>query len=345
MDSPLRCETPPELDCGRALAGLARELPTGEPAALALSTGDYVFHAPAMRVVLEHVQRVASSARTTVLVTGESGVGKEVVARAVHESSARARGPFVALNCAALQDGLLEAELFGYAPGAFTGALPRGRSGLFAAASGGSIFLDEIGELAPALQAKLLRVLQERCYRPIGGGADQPMDARVIASTNRDLEQRVAAGAFREDLYYRLNVLQLRVPALRERPEDVPVLAERFLREFSAGKLGFTPAALRALAAHAWPGNVRELRNRVERACVLARASRIEPAELELPTAALARPGAAASGGERTLAAMERAWIEQVLRESGGNRSRAARELGIDRSTLYEKLRRYALAS
>jgi len=336
-----RPEPEPALPSERAAAADLAEREAAEPAALRLSTGDYLFHAPAMRVVLEHVQRVASSARTTVLVTGESGVGKEVVARAVHESSARSSGPFVALNCAALQDGLLEAELFGYAPGAFTGALPRGREGLFAAARGGSIFLDEIGELAPALQAKLLRVLQERCYRPIGGGADEPVDARVIASTNRDLEQRVAEGAFREDLYYRLNVLQLRVPALRERPEDVSVLAERFLRELSGGRLSFSPAASRALLAHAWPGNVRELRNRVERACVLARSERIEPAELELAQATLAPAPAPA---ERSLAARERAWIEQVLRESGGNRSRAARELGIDRSTLYEKLRRYALA-
>ena len=299
----------------------------------------------ATRSVREAIEKVASAPRTTVLVSGESGVGKELVARAIHACSARAGRPFVALNCAALDEALLEAELFGYAPGAFTGALPRGREGLLAAAEGGSILFDEIGELEIGLQAKILRVLQERCYRPVGSSQDRSMDVRILAATNRDLADHVAAGRFREDLFYRLNVLSIRVPPLRERSEDVAVLAERFLRELSIDlgctSSGFSDAALACLRAHGWPGNVRELRNAVERGLLFARDRSIEVEDLGLS----AHRGPIQRPCDRTLAGAERALIERVLEETTGNKSRAARLLGVNRATLYNKLRAYGLSA
>ncbi|MBL8858667.1 MAG: sigma 54-interacting transcriptional regulator [Planctomycetes bacterium] len=306
----------------------------------------------AMDAVLVAVERVAAAPRTTVLITGESGVGKELVARAIHSRSARARGPFVAVNCASLGEGLLEADLFGYAPGAFTGASSAGRDGLFAAAHGGTILLDEIGELDPALQARLLRVLQERTYRPVGSDVDHPVDVRIIAATNRDLGRMVSDGRFREDLYYRLNVLSIRVPALRDRREDIQPLTQRFLAEIGA-EMGFVPAgfsdaARQRLDRHAWPGNVRELRNVVERALVQAGEGPIEVAHLDLGDVGAAQAGAAREGlllnvRDRSLRNVERALIEHVLTETSGNRSQAARLLGVNRATLYNKLRTYGL--
>lgn len=323
-----------------------------------LRSGPMVGRSPGMRVVLEKIQRVAGTPRTTVLVRGETGTGKELVARAVHEHSSRSRGPFVALNCAALTEPLIEAELFGYEKGAFTGAAHGGREGLLAAAAGGTLFLDEIAELAPALQAKLLRVLQERTYRRVGGAEDRAMDARVVASTHRDLEERVREGRFREDLYYRLNVLTIAVPPLRGRREDVPLLASHFLRGFAAefGRAfqGFTPAAVERLLAHPWPGNVRELRNAVERAALLAGGGEISPEHLSLSSGAEPTPPASGTPSEEgsapqpqpvelSLAAVEEAHVRRVLDACSGNRSRAARILGINRTTLYNKLRRYGI--
>jgi len=295
-----------------------------------------------------------------VLIGGPSGAGKELVARAIHACSSRRDGPFVAVNCAALNDALLEAELFGYEPGAFTGARPKGAPGLIAAAEGGTLLLDEVGELAPALQAKLLRVLQERTYRRVGGDADRAFDVRILAATNRDLGDLVAAGSFRDDLYYRLNVMSIRVPTLRERPEDVAPLAAHFLsgfaREFGREYRAFDATTLARLAEHAWPGNVRELRNAIERAALLAPADELALEQLlpavdghprrvrETTRASEAADDDVLPLGDRSLKAVEKALIERVLAETRGNRSRAARVLGVDRSTLYSKLRAYGVA-
>ena len=247
----------------------------------------------ALRRLREKITRVAAAPRTTVLVTGESGVGKEVVAKGIHARSERRDGPFIALNCAALTDGLLEAELFGHEPGAYTGASNKGRDGLFAAANGGTLLLDEIGELAPELQAKLLRVLQERCYRRVGGNKDQTTDVRIIACTNRDLSQLVEEGLFREDLYYRLNVLVLRVSPLRERRDDISPIAlhlcDEIEREHGMTTGGLSEASLATLEAHSWPGNVRELKNAIERAAVECAGATIEPEHLGItPTSSAA---------------------------------------------------------
>jgi DNA-binding NtrC family response regulator len=332
--------------------------------------GPLLAESPVMRRLLDQIARVASTPSTTVLIQGESGAGKELVARAVHERSERRERPFVALNCAALNEPLLEAELCGYEPGAFTGARPKGAEGLLAEAEGGSLLLDEVGELAPALQAKLLRVLQERVYRRVGESADRPCDVRFIASTHRDLGQRVADGLFREDLFYRLNVLSLRVAPLRERREDVLPLATRFLGQL-ASRLrreltGFSGAAVELLQAHDWPGNVRELANAVERAALLADGPTIEPAHLgSLAVAAGATRRRSAAPAEPapvvraahsdasdweapkdlSLRSWEEALIRRVLRETDGNRSEAARHLGVNRTTLYNKMKRYGIES
>ena len=329
-----------------------------------LRSGPIVGDSRAIRAVTENVERVAATPRTTVLILGESGTGKELVARAVHERSARSRAPFVAINCAALAEGLLESELFGYEPGAFTGAATKGKDGLIAAAEGGSLFLDEIGELGAPLQAKLLRVLQERIYRRVGGSHDRPMDVRVLASTHRDLGAMVQAGQFREDLFYRLNVMSIRVPALRERPEDVPLLATRFLAEFETEFrkhfTGFSTQALARLCEHTWPGNVRELRNTIERAALLSPDGEIQLGHLRLdaPSARDSALIAAHSGSSHnsstsgkpllelddfSLASAERALIVRVLAETDGNRSKAAKVLGVNRTTLYNKLKLYAI--
>jgi two-component system response regulator AtoC len=294
---------------------------------------------PAMRAL----QRTLASLRhneSTVLIHGESGTGKELVAAALHASSPRRGGPFVPVDCGALPESIIESELFGHERGAFTGAV--GAPGLFRLANGGTLFLDEIGEIPLAVQAKLLRALQTREVRPLGGSAAVPVDIRVIGATNRDLAEMVAAGRFRGDLYYRLDVVRLALPPLRERPGDVPLLAHHFLdkhRRPDSPVLGFEPEALAALAARDWPGNVRELENAIESALALAREPRLSVRDFALPGArAAAAAGRAEESLPLSLEAYERAALERALRECGGDASRAARRLGIGRSTFYRKL-------
>jgi len=311
-----------------------------------------VAESPRMREALELARRAAAS-RSTVLVTGESGTGKELVARAVHYHSDRVGGPFVAVNCKALASGVLESELFGHERGAFTGA-ERARPGLFERADGGTLFLDEIGEVEPDFQTKLLRVLQERRVQRVGASEDHAVDVRVVAASNRDLRAEIAAGRFREDLYFRLAVIPIQLPALRERREDVLPLAHHFLarwnRELGRSVAGWTPEVERWLETHPWPGNVRELENAIERGVVLARGERIGFDDLLLDATEAESHGAAAeapSGGASLqefldAAAAER--IRSVLEQAGGKRVEAARRLGIDRATLYRWMRRYGIA-
>jgi two-component system response regulator HydG len=302
---------------------------------------------PALRAL----QRTLASLRhneSTVLIQGESGTGKELVAKALHAASPRKHGPFVPVDCGALPESIIESELFGHERGAFTGAV--GAPGLFRVASGGTLFLDEIGEIPPAVQAKLLRVLQTREVRPLGGAAAVPVDIRVIGATHRDLAEMVAAGRFRQDLYYRLNVVRLVLPPLRERRDDIPLLAQHILesrRRADAGPLGFEAEALLALAAHDWPGNVRELENVIESAAALASGERLRAADLPLPPAravALSGGVAAVPALPLSLAAYERAALERALAECGGDASAAARRLGIGRSTFYRKLATHGIA-
>ncbi len=283
---------------------------------------------------------------STVLVTGESGTGKEVIARYIHDLSARSEQPFLSINCGALPESLLESELFGHVKGAFTGAV-KDKSGLFAAAGTGTFFLDEIGETTAATQVKLLRVLQQREVIPVGATEAQPVEARVVAATNRDLEEEIKRGAFRADLYYRLNVIAVHLPPLRARRDDIPVLAEAFLAR-AAAQRGEAPKvladeALDAMQAYDWPGNVRELENALERAVILSHGARIEARALpERVTSRRAEPLVSERPrATPTLEAIERAYIQWVLQNEGGNKSRAADTLGIDPSTLYRKLARY----
>jgi DNA-binding NtrC family response regulator len=300
---------------------------------------------PPMQDVFALIRRLSSSA-VNVLITGESGTGKELVARALHFNSPRAKKPFVAVNCAAIPDTLLESELFGYKRGAFTDARTD-RSGMFAEADGGTIFLDEIGDLTPQLQAKLLRVLQERELRPLGAVRPEKVDVRVLSATNRDLAQRMSEGAFREDLFYRLNVIEVVLPPLRDRAEDVLPLAEHFLVEAAQRTSKrihtYTQAALKVLLAYPWPGNVRELENVVERAVALAEGEQITPEDL--PSQVRERRSADVLAGALarglTLAELERDYISRVLQAEGGNKTRAAQRLGLDRKTLYRKLEEY----
>ncbi|MCB1161380.1 MAG: sigma-54 dependent transcriptional regulator [Candidatus Krumholzibacteriia bacterium] len=296
---------------------------------------------PVMRRLRALVARVAET-EATVLVTGESGTGKELVARMLHERSHRARGPFQAVNCAALPGALMESELFGHRPGAFTDARAP-RAGLFQQASGGTLFLDEVGELPAELQPKLLRALETRRIRPLGAERELEVDVRLVAATNSDLEAAVAAGRFREDLYYRLNVIRVEVPPLRERGADILLLARHFAAQFAraAGRpaADLAPAAARRLLEHGWPGNVRELRNGIERAVALADGESLTvgdlPAALRSPQAT---PGLPEPERLLPLATVERRYIAQVLEITKGNRSAAARILGLDRKTLWRKL-------
>ena len=309
----------------------------------------------AMKRVMALIKRVAAVPSTTVLIEGESGVGKELVARSIHERSARSGKPFIAINCAALSEHLLEAELFGYEKGAFTGADAKGKAGLFEAADGGTLFLDEVGEMPLQLQTKLLRALQERRYRRVGGLADVEVDVRVVAATNRDLRAEVAGGRFRQDLYFRLRVVPVRVPPLRERPEDVLPVADYLLArlgpELSRPDLRLSPSAREAMRTYAWPGNVRELANAIERAVIVAEGNEIATEDLcldeKLPSPRPDVVGAPAipegalliPPGERNLERIEATIIRAALAEAGGHKSNAADALGINRTTLYNKLR------
>jgi len=302
---------------------------------------------PAMKRLFEDLHRVAEI-DATVLVFGESGTGKELVARGLHRRSGRSAGPFVPVNCTALPETLFEAELFGHTEAAFTGA-KRARKGLLLEADGGTLFLDEIGDVPASLQPKLLRALEERKVRPVGSDREVSFDVRLVAATNRDLEADVEEGRFRGDLFFRINVIQIRVPPLRTRGADILLLAQHFVEEFasSTGRpvSGLTEPAAQRLLDYAWPGNVRELRNAMERALALTRHERITVEDLPEKIRTY-RSGQIVLGGDdpsefQSLAAVERRYIESVLRAVGGNRSLAARVLGLDRKTLYRKLKRF----
>jgi two-component system response regulator HydG len=295
--------------------------------------------------VLRLAEQVAPT-DSTVLILGQSGTGKEVVSRYIHDLSERSDGPFFSINCGALPENLLESELFGHVKGSFTGAV-RDKQGMFMAARGGTFFLDEIAEMTPATQVKLLRVLQEREALPVGGTEPIPVDVRVIAATNRDLDEEIRRGSFRTDLYYRLNVISLYLPPLRERRDDILLLAEAFLARIARQRgeevKRLTDASVEAISTYDWPGNVRELENALEHAAVLAHGPELEPAVLP---ARVLEPKAQPLVGDRppenpTLEVIEQAYIKWVLDAEGGNKSRAAEVLGIDPSTLYRKLSRY----
>ena len=310
-----------------------------------------VGESPALQAITKQVERVAIT-KATVLIRGESGAGKELVARAIHESSDRQGGPFVCLNCAALSESLLESELFGHEKGAFTGATEK-KAGKFELADGGTLFLDEIGEMSPTIQAKFLRVLEGHAFERVGGSTRLKVDVRVVAATNRNLEDAVASGGFRRDLYFRLRVVEIAVPPLRKRPDDIDLLASHFLGRFAreTGRRleGFTPEALAAMQAYHWPGNIRELRNCIERAVVLSASSSIDVSDLALSTLAasgdtgkIQAPSAGFS--PEPLADVEKRHILATLESTGGNKSKAAGLLGIERSTLDRKLARWAKA-
>jgi transcriptional regulator with GAF, ATPase, and Fis domain len=310
------------------------------------------------RDALAHATKVAPT-DTTVLLSGESGTGKEVLARFIHHASPRKGGPFVALNCAALPEQLLESELFGHEKGAFTGALST-RAGKIEQAAGGLLFLDEVGEMSPGVQAKFLRVLQEREFQRVGGARTLKADVRVLAATNRDLKAAIARGTFREDLYYRLAVFDIALPALRERPEDIPLLTDAFLesigRSIGRPATGVSDEARAKLTAYAWPGNVRELRNVIERAVILCEGGVIASEHLPLsvakgiedgaaaPSAAAPSAAAASAASPQTLDAAERELIVQALTKSGNNKSKAARLLGLTRAQLRSRIEKHGIA-
>jgi two-component system, NtrC family, response regulator PilR len=316
--------------------------------------GDLIGKGPRMRAVMELVRRVASG-RSSVLITGESGTGKEVVARALHQTGERAPNPFVTVNCGALPESLMESELFGHEKGAFTGASGK-KDGLFRAAHGGTLLLDEVGELPTPLQVKLLRVLQERKVRPVGGEQEIEVDVRVLAATNRDVEQAVREGSFRQDLFYRLNVIRIQLPPLRERVEDIPMLAQHFLQKHSAleGKrLSFSAEALSFIAQQPYPGNVRELENVVERAVALATEPYVVRRDLLLDASedTTATPAKALQvlppdgvDLDAQLGSLERDMLLQALERTGGNRTYAAKLLRMSLRSLRYRLAKYGLA-
>jgi DNA-binding NtrC family response regulator len=307
--------------------------------------GEMVGNAPASRAVYRAIEQAAPTV-ASVLVSGESGTGKELVARTIHQLSGRSKRPFVAINCAAIPDSLVENELFGHERGAFTGATER-REGCFELAHTGTLFLDEIAELSPAVQAKLLRVLQERTIRRLGGQKEQPLDVRLVAATNVDPARAVQQGRLRQDLYYRINVFGIPVPPLRERAEDIPLLVQAFIMEFNAanGKTvrAPSPEASKLLQRYGWPGNIRELRNVVERAVILSRGDFIEPehlpADLAGPPPPSAQPALLSAG--MTVEAAERKLIELTLVHTHDNKARAAEILGVTVRTLHNKLKRF----
>jgi len=307
---------------------------------------DLASRSPAMQAVFE-LARSAAKANSTVLILGESGSGKEVLARAIHAESPRAGAPFVEVSCAALTESLLESELFGHERGAFTGATAR-RKGKFEVAHGGTLFLDEIGDIGPKLQLDLLRVLEERRFSRLGGNDPIDVDVRIIAATNRDLKKAVANGTFREDLFYRLDVIPITLPPLRDRKEDIPLLVDRFLERLSIEMKkpleGVSADALEALLDQPWRGNVRELRNVLERGAVVARGPVVQLGDLGLPPKGAGQATAAGGGVAGPLPSLdevERRHVASVLASTGGNVSQAARVLGIDRVTLYNKMRKY----
>jgi two-component system response regulator HydG len=307
---------------------------------------------PSMLKLLETVAQVAPS-EATVLISGESGTGKELIAGALHFNSPRKSGPFVKINCAAITETLLESELFGHERGAFTGA-DRRREGRFSQAHGGTLFLDEVSEMSLMMQVKLLRAVQEREFNRVGGETTIQVDVRVIAATNKNLMEQINEGAFREDLYYRLNVVELQVPPLMKRKEDIPLLAQHFLEMFATKNRkaikGFTPKAMDSLIRYDWPGNVRELMNAVERGVVLARSNYLDEADFPFVKDSsiqndhdLANPAELSVQGDVPLNEVEKTVILNTLEAAGGNKSEAARRLGITRKTLHKKLKAYGV--
>jgi len=318
---------------------------------------EVVSESPAMQELMRFVRRVAASEATTILIEGENGTGKDLIAKTLHYQSLRQAEPFIAINCAAIPETLLESELFGYEKGAFTDARQQKR-GIFELADKGTLFLDEIGEIPLMLQAKLLRVLEDQSFRRLGGLKDIQLDLRVVAATNRSLREAVNEGAFRQDLYFRLNVIHIQIPPLRDRPEDILPLARFFVdhynRKFRRQIEGVTPEAVRVLMAHDWPGNVRELRNAIERAMILEETPRITPASLPVslfrapagdgPPAPLS-PAAASEEAQEDLSleANERRLLAEALRRTANNQTRAAKLLHITRDTLRYKMKKYGL--
>ncbi len=318
---------------------------------------EIVAESPAMRDLMSFIRRVAISEATTILIEGENGVGKDLIAKTLHYQSSRQAEPFIAINCAAIPETLLESELFGYEKGAFTDARAQ-KKGIFELADKGTLFLDEIGEIPLMLQAKLLRVLEDQCFRRLGGLKDIQLDLRVIAATNKNLREAVREGAFRQDLYYRLNVIHVNIPALRERPEDIGPMAQFFVehynRKFKRQMLGVSPEALRLLLSYDWPGNVRELRNAMERAMILEDTSYITPASLPLtigtgagaaaaPALPSRRPPAGAADEALSLEENERRLLVSALERTHGNQTQAARLLRITRDTLRYKMKKFDL--
>jgi two-component system response regulator HydG len=311
-----------------------------------------VGHSKPIRELAETISTVAPS-DATVLIQGESGTGKELVAGEIHDRSQRSKGPLVTVNCAALSESLLESELFGHVKGAFTGA-ERSRNGKFVQADRGTLFLDEIGEIAPSIQAKLLRALQEGEIQKVGSDTTVTVDVRIIAATNRELLDEVAAGRFREDLYYRLNVISITVPPLRDRREDIPLLADHFFHQFNTLNhrelKGFTPQAMDRLLKFSWPGNVRELANAVERAVIMCRGEYITERELPLTIGGQEEEeqeqyhsGQTVTIGGQSLSRLEKIAIMETLEQTGNNKSETARLLGITRATLHNKLKKYGI--
>jgi len=307
--------------------------------------GELVSRSPLMQRLFEVLPAIAASP-STVLIQGETGTGKELVARTLHDLSPRKDAPFVAVNCGALPDTLLESELFGYKAGAFTGA-SKDKPGRFALAKGGTLFLDEIGEVSSALQVRLLRVLQERVYEPLGATRSEKADVRVIAATNRDLLECCRAGTFREDLYYRINVVRLELPPLRRRKEDIPLLAEQFIARFNRlqnkSVSGIAPEALSLLMAYDWPGNVRELENAIERAFILCGDGRIELSHLPETLTGADRSAPVRAGLREAREVLDAQTIRDALARCGGSRQATARELGVHTATLFRKMRRLGI--
>ncbi len=326
----------------RQATGIAKSTPLKFSADRELPA-QVVAKSPLMQAVFHEASLIAPS-ESRVLITGESGVGKEVLADVIHAWSARANGPLVKVNCAAIPESLLESELFGHEKGAFTGAVAQ-RIGRFEAANGGTIFLDEIADMSPPLQAKLLRVTQEGRFNRVGSSAEVQTNTRILAATNHNLEEEVRAGRFREDLFYRLNVVELEVPPLRERPEDILPLAAAFIAEFTKGKARFSSSVADCLQRYAWPGNVRELRNAMERAALLSLGELILPEHLPARVRGGTAPGAdttpAADADPKVLEDIERNAILQALRGHNYNRTETAKALGISRRALIYKLQRY----